>query len=690
MKIMKNKLIALAVLLISATGLQAQIDRSQQPEPGPAPEINLGKPETFSLNNGLKVLVVENHKLPRVSMTLTMDNPPHSEGAKVGVAGLMGSMLGEGTKDIPKDKFNEEIDYLGANVNFFSSGAAASSLSKYFPRVLELMSKGVLNPNFTEEEFQIEKKRALEALKSSEKNVAANARKISQALSYGKDHPYGEFSTPETIENLTLQDVKDYYQKYFGPQNAYLVVVGDVKPAEVKNLVEKNFKAWQKKNLVAQPMPKVNNVAETQVNFVDFPNAVQSEVQVTNTLELKKGDPDYFPVLIANQILGGGAEARLFLNLREDKGYTYGAYSNTGDDKYIARFVASASVRNAVTDSAVVAFLDELHKIRNEKVSQEELKNAKAKYTGDFVLALERPSTIAQYALNIETDKLPEDFYQNYLKKVNDVTVEDIQRVAKKYFLADNARIVVVGKGSEVVPGLENLTYNGKEIPVKYFDKEVNPIAKPDYNKKLDPGVTVDKVLKDYIEAIGGRANVDKVNSVYMTAQAEVQGQKMDLNTKVTSAGKSMNEISIAGNVMQKQIYNGKEGFVVARGQKIPFTEEQLAAAKAEAHPFPELLAENATLEGVEVVNGEDAYVVKVGADTKNYYSTKTGLKLQTVKTASQGGQTMVIPITYSDYKEVNGVKFPFKIMQSMGPVTLEFNVADVKINEGVADADFE
>lgn len=687
---MKNKILALAVLILSATGVQAQIDRSTPPEAGPAPEINLGKPETFTLNNGLKVLVVENHKLPRVSMTLTMDNPPHSEGNKAGVAGIMGSILGEGTKDIPKDKFNEEIDYLGANVNFFSSGASANSLSKYFPRILELVAQGSLNPNFTEEQFNTEKERALENLKASEKDVASNARRVAAALSYGKDHPYGEFATEETINNLSLGDVRNYYQNYYAPQNAYLVVVGDVKTNEVKKLVEKNFKNWKKKELPAANLPKVENVASTQVNFVDFPNAVQSEVQVTNTIQLKKGDPDYFPLLMANKILGGGGEARLFLNLREDKGYTYGAYSSTGDDKYVSRFVASASVRNAVTDSAVVAFLDELHRIRNEKVSQEELENAKAKYTGDFVLALERPSTIAQYALNIETDNLPENFYQTYLKKINAVTAEDIQRVAKKYYLADNARIVVVGKGSEVVKGLENLSYNGKEIPVKYFDKYANAIDKPNYNKQVDPNMTAEKVFNMYIQALGGQQAVDDINSVHMIAQAEMQGQKMDMQTKVTASGKSLTEVGMGGTVMQKQIFNGTDGFVVARGQKMPFTEEQVAAAKAEAHPFPELKAENATVEGIETVNGEEAYVVNMGENTQNFYSTDSGLKLQTVKTVQQGPQTMTVPITYSEYQEVNGVKFPFKISQTMGPMTLDFNVTDVKINEGVTDADFE
>jgi zinc protease len=656
---MKNKVIALAVLFLATTGLQAQqIDRSTQPKAGPAPEINLGKPETFTLKNGLKVLVVENHKLPRVSMTLTMDNPPYAQGEKTGVASIMGAMLGEGTKDIPKEKFNEEVDYLGANLNFFSRGASANTLSKYFPRVMELMAQGALNPNFNQEQFETEKERTLENLKSGEKDVASNARRISGALSYGKNHPYGEFTTKESIEGLSLQDVQQYYKNFYVPQNAYLVVIGDVKTADVKKLVEKNFSSWKKSKLPETKLPEVKNVAQTEVNFVDFPNAVQSEVQVTNTIQLRKGDRDYFPVLIANKILGGGGEARLFLNLREDKGYTYGAYSSTGDDKYAARFVASASVRNAVTDSAVVAFLDELHRIRNEKVSQEELANAKAKYTGDFVLALERPSTIAQYALNIETDKLPKDFYQTYLKKINAVTAEDIQRVAQKYYLADNARIIVVGKGSEVAEDLEKLSYNGKNIPVKYFDKNANPVDKPEFKKTLDPSMSVSEVFDNYIKAIGGEKAVNAVESVYMIAQAEIQGQKMDLETKVTSSGKSLNQVGMVGNIIQRQVFDGATGFIAAQGQKLPLTEEQVMAAKAEAHPFPELIAENATLEGVEDVDGAEAYVVKMDENTTNYYSKETGLKIKQVKIMKQGPQSMTIPIEYGDYREVDGVKF--------------------------------
>ncbi len=686
---MKNKITAFALLFLVTIGIQAQIDRTKQPVAGPAPAINLGEPETFALDNGLKVLVVENHKLPRVNMTFRLDNPPHPEGSKAGVSTILGDMFGSGTKTMSKNEFNEEIDYLGANINFFSSGASANTLSKYFPRVLELMAQGSLSPSFTQEEFEKSKDRTIENLKSDEKNVAANAQKLRAALAYGKSHPYGEMVTKETVASLTLADVKDYYNNYFSPKNGYLVIVGDVKTSEVKKLVKKHFGDWKKKELPSVTISEPANVEFAQVNFLDMPNAVQSEVAIVNTIKLKKSDKDYFPAIIANQILGGGGEGRLFLNLREDKGYTYGAYSSTRDDKYVSSFVASASVRNAVTDSAVVAFLDEIYRIRNEKVSADELSNAKSKYVGGFVRALEQPSTIARYALDIETDKLPKDFYKKYLQNINAVTAEDVQRVANKYFLIDNARIVIAGKGSEVMESLENLSYNGKKIPVKYFDREANEVSKPELNKSVDASVTAETVFNDYIKAIGGKEAVEAVKSVSLVAQAEIQGQKLDLETKTTASGKSSTIVAMGGNPVSKQIFNGETGFMVARGQKVDFTEEQIAAAKAEANPFPELTTKDAKVMGIEAVDGKDAYRVEMGGDTTNFYDVESGLKIKSVKTVSQGEQTMAVPTGYSNYKEVSGIKFPFTISQSFGPQSFEFNVSSIKVNEGVSEEDF-
>ncbi|MAM17607.1 MAG: peptidase M16 [Gramella sp.] len=551
------------------------------------------------------------------------------------------------------------------------------------------MADGILHPKFTQEEFDKSIARTEDFLKSSEKDVSYNARRVRSALAYGKNHPYGEFQTQETVKNLSLADVENYYKTWFSPANAYLVIVGDVDEDEVKDLVKEQFSSWKKSQVPAANVPAVSNVNQTEIDFIDMPNAVQSEIALVNTINLKKKDDDYFPILVANKILGGGGEARLFLNLREDKGYTYGAYSSTGNDKYAATFVASASVRNEVTDSSVVAFLDEIYKIRNEQVTASELARAKAKLTGDFVLSLEQPSTIANFAMEIETEDLDDDFYEEYLEKIDEVTAEDVQRVAKKYFLADNSRIVIAGKASDVLENLEKMTYNGKTIPVKFYNRFAEEVEKP-VAKKMDPSVSAETVFNKYIDAIGGREAVENVESVVMLASATIQGMALDLEMKRTKEGKLSQTISMNGNAMNQQVFNGESGYLMAQGQKMPYNEEQIEAAKGEANPFPELNVGDASVTGIEQVEGKDAYAVKLSDNTVNYYDTESGLKVKMVKTMSQGGQTMTIPTVYADYQEVKGVKFPFSMQQSMGPQSFEFKVSEIKVNEDVSEEDFK
>ena len=224
--------------------------------------------------------------------------------------------------------------------------------------------------------------------------------------------------------------------------------------------------------------------------------------------------PIIFPMLLANAILGGGGQARLFLNLREDKGYTYGSYSSFRIDKNTrSRIRAFASVRNAVTDSSVVELVKEIKKIQELPVSQEELDQAKAKYVGDFVLALERPSTIARYALSILTEGLPADFYTTYLQKINAVSIEDIQRVTQKYFHLNRARIFVTGKGSEVLENLEKTAPLGSPLSIRFFDKYGNDAERPNYDAALPEGVNAASVIANYFDAIGGREKAESIRS---------------------------------------------------------------------------------------------------------------------------------------------------------------------------------
>ena len=497
---MKKITLLLSSLLLTLT-MQAQ-DRPQ-PKPGPAPKINIGKPQSFELSNGLKVLVVENNKLPRVSYNLTIDNPPYAEGAKKGVSDMTSSIMGNGTKSISKEAFNEETDFLGASINFSSNGAFASGLSKYSKRILELMADGALNPLFTQEQFDKEKERFLEGLKSQEKSVPSIARRVEDALTYGKSHPNGEFVTEETINAITLEDVTANYSTYFKPGSAYLVVVGDVKFKDVKKSVTKLFSKWGKGTVPAQTIADPSDVASTQINFVDAPNAVQSEISINNIVKLKMTDADYFAVILANQILGGDFNSYLNMNLREANGWTYGARSSIRGSKYTTNFRASTQVRNTVTDSAVVEFMKEIKRIRTEKVTDDVLKNVKAGYIGNFVMQIEKPATVARYALQTRTQNLPANFYENYIQNINAVTSDDILRVAQKYFLENNLRIVIVGKATDVLTGLEAL-----KMPMTYYDKYANQVEKPIIKKDIPAGVTVKSVLDNYINAVGGQTNV--------------------------------------------------------------------------------------------------------------------------------------------------------------------------------------
>ena len=671
------------VSLFLTTIMQAQ-DRPQ-PKPGPAPVINIGKPQTFELKNGLKVMVVENHKLPRVSFNLSLDNAPYAEGAKKGVDDLTSSMLGNGTATMSKDKFNEEIDFLGANIGFSLGGASASGLSKYSDKILALMVDGALNSVFTQEELEKERAKLLEGLKSNEKSVEAVAGRVEDVLFYGKTHPSGEYLTEETINNVSLADVKNQYATYFVPANAYLVIIGDVKFKDVKKAVTKAFDGWKKAAAPAVVYSDPVDVQYSQINFVDMPNAVQSEISLVNVSKLKMTDPDYFAVLLANQVLGGDFNSYLNMNLREAHGWTYGARSSVRGNKYVGKFKANTQVRNAVTDSAVVEFFKEIKKIRTEKVDADMLKNVKAGYVGNFVMAMEKPGTIARYALLTQTQNLPADFFESYVKNINAVTIDDVLRVSQKYFLDKNIRVMVTGKASEVLAGLESL-----KMPIFFFDKFGNPVERPVTTKEVPAGVTTKTVYDNYIKAIGGDKAVKAVKSVMMIGSTTIPQAPAPLTytSKNDNKDRMMVDISMGAQSMSKQVIGDKSAYMTQQGQRMDVPAEGFAEMKAGAKLFPELDATTGKVTAIESIDGADAYAVERGK-TVSYYNVKSGLKVSEVTTQEQGGQKMVITTSYKDYKDVKGVMFPFNIILNVG-IDLDIKLSEVKVNEGVTDADFK
>jgi len=680
-------------IFLTFTSINAQIDRSKQPDPGPAPAIQLDDPIEFQLKNGLTALLAENHKLPRVSISLSLDHPLKTEGKKKGATTLLTTMMGKGSTSISKNDFEEEIDFMGAHFHYNEDGAHTSALSRYYSRVLELLADATLNPNFLKEEFQKEKDKVLTGIETAEKDVKTAARRVENLISYGSKHPYGEYIAKETVENLKLKDIEETYDYIYNPKNAYLIIVGDFDSKEVKRQIKKDFGRWKARTQKKIPFPEPKNTPETRIAFVEMSNAVQSEIAVLNTFSLNKKSPDYFAALLANQILGGGAEARLFLNLREDKGFTYGAYSQLRDShKTKGRFRAGTSVRNAVTDSAVVEMISEVAKIRTEPITDEELELVKAKYAGNFVISLEDPETIANFALNIKTQNLPKDFYKNYLKNINQVTQEEVSKAAKKYFLSDQAQIVVTGKGSEILDKLEQISFNGAPLKVSYFDKYGTKTERPDYSKLTPEGVTVSTVINNYLSAIGGQEKLNKIKSIQENAQGSMQGLTLEIESKKTNQKQFRMDMKMMGNLMQKQVVNKSYAYMEMQGQKIDMEGDQLEEMISSSAIFPELdlTLSKLVLVGLTDLEGVPAYEVKFSDNQTHFYDAETHLKIQTTQTIEIQGNSQTSTIKYSDYKAVEGILFPHKTTFNMGPQEIDFISQNIILNPELEDSLFE
>ncbi|MAV42661.1 MAG: insulinase family protein, partial [Flavobacteriaceae bacterium TMED238] len=435
------------------------------------------------------------------------------------------------------------------------------------------------------------------------------------------------------------------------------------------------------------------NVGLTEVNFIDLPSATQSSIGVTNNVELKMNDEDYFTALITNNILGGGGEGYLFKNLREDKGYTYGAYSSLGSSRYgVARFSAGAKVRNMVTDSAVTEIVNEIVRIRTELVDAELLKNAKAKYVGNFIMRLERPQTIANYALNIKLNDLPEDFYETYLEKINAVTAEDVKRVANKYFKIANTRIIVVGKGSDVVENLEKVGF-----PINYFDKYANAVAKPVFNKAIPEGMTALDVVDNYIKAIGGKDMLLNVNTLVsnmdvtlpgapfkpMAIKKQMMPNKISFEMKANMGGQTMS--------LMKRNFSGEKGYMEQQGQKMQMSEEEIIEAKNVEGIFDELYynEDQTELLSINSIDGEDVYKVKVVKNEKTsyrYYAVESGY-LMSIEEEDENKN--ISSTKYGDYRSVNGIMMPYFMQVNAGGQNLEFNTTEVLVNSELKDSDF-
>ncbi|RDC65205.1 M16 family metallopeptidase [Adhaeribacter pallidiroseus] len=683
---MKRIFYSLLLTLCYPLALLAQ--NQTPPPPGPAPDIQVGQAASFQLKNGLKVFVVENHKLPVVSMSLVLDNDPIKQGDKNGYVDIAGTMLRTGTKTRSKEKLDEEIDYIGANLEPSANGFSASGLKKHVGKLMELAADVVLNPNFKQEELDKIKKQTVSNLANSQADPNFVQSVVRSTLLYGKDHPFGEVPTEQSVNNITLADIQGYYATYYKPNVGYLAIVGDISVKEAKSLTKKYFTNWKKgdvkRNEVAKPAP----ITGTRVAIVDRPAAVQSVLAIANVADLKPGTDDAITGRVLNTMLGGSF-SRLTQNLREKHGYTYGAYSDLSASKYIGEFTASTNVRNAVTDSAVQEILFELNRLRTEKATAAEVQKIKNIVTGEFARSLEDPNTVALFAINTARYNLPKEYYRDYLKKVAAVTPEAIQQVAQKYVNPDQAVILVVGNADQIEDRLKRFDKDGT---LEYYSPTGDKAERT--TLALPAGASADKVLDSYIQAVGGRANLEKVKDLIVRSTITSTGANLTYTQYFKGPDKMVQSIKVGDLEIQKTIINGNKGKVISQNGTRVMDPQEVQEQKIQ-YGLNSFLRYNTlgvkkNLSTLERIEGRRAYRLELtlptGQQLYQYYDLETGLKIrEVVITATElGNATQVTEV--KDYREVSGVKVPYLTQLRAGNQLISTNVQSVEVNKNLKD----
>ena len=679
----KNIYSLIAVVVAFSLTAQTTIDRSTAPSPGPARVPTIASYESFELKNGLKVFVVEDHKLPRISMSLILDRDPIVEGEKAGYVAIAGDLLGSGTTTRTKAQLDEEVDFMGARFSTSASSMNVGGLSKYTDDLVEIMSDVLLNPSFETEEFEKLKSQMTSGLKANADDPDAIAGNLRGATLYGLEHPYGEVMTESTVEAVTLEDCKNYFSSYFRPNIAYMVVIGDITVKDAKKKLSKALKGWKASDVPAHDYEKTSVPSAGRIVMVDKPSAVQSVVWLGNVIDLPQGHPDIEPLRIANQILGGGMSGRLFTNLREDKAFTYGAYSSFGIDELNSTFGASAKVRNEVTDSAIVEFLMEIGRMRTESVTEEDLIAAKASLSGAFGRSLESTSSAANFALNIARYGLPSDYYNNYLARLEAVTAEDVMRVSNQYMKTDNLTISVVGKAQDVAAGLAAFG------EVEYYDAEGMPTDAPTF-LFMPEGITLETVFAKFYEAMGGVEVLSSLKAMDMKAHLEIPGMpgQLKMRTAKITPNKFMMEQSMQGMTVMKMTYvdgvgkqSGMQGEKELEGEELEDLKKQASFVVDELAWMQDL--ESFTFDGQTLMDGKAVYQVSEGEKTR-YFEVETGLFYKSTETTETPEGDMAVSMTVEEWGEYNGIKMPKVSKQSAGQQTFTIIVDSVEFGDDV------
>ncbi|ROL57017.1 insulinase family protein [Bacteroidetes/Chlorobi group bacterium Naka2016] len=679
----------LLIYLANFMNAEEKIDVTKKPEPLAEKEFSFPKYIETKLSTGMKVFIVEDHEQPTFGFRILIPGGSAYDGEKPGLAELVAEMLTKGAGKMSAFDIASKLDGVGAELNisanpdhFIISGFC---LVKHIPVLLDVLSQVITNPTFPKDEFEKLKTRVISGIKSEKSRPMTVATNLSKKVIYGEKHPYGMKKTEESIQAITLDDVKNFYTKFFKPDHATLVITGDVKEKEILPYFEKAFAKWQRGKLALLSLPPIKP-EPLGVYFIERPASVQSSIVLAvPTVEIT--NPDYEALDLAASIMGSGFAGRLFRTLRETYSYTYTPFGYQTSSKFANRFACGAEVRNQVTDSAIDVIKEQLYLLATEPPSEEELNRIKKVKVGSYLMSFENSDFIASLIQNAHFYGKPMSYLKDYPKIINSITPYDIQKVAKKYMHPDKAYIVVVGN-----PDVKNkLEKFGK---IFLYDLDLKPISGE--KGKVEPiELKPEEIIKNYIQARGGMSLANDVKTIVIESNATLSFQGQTLNGKIIDKIKSplMRHQFVDFGMFQSEVWLNKDkSWAKVQGnlEEVKDREHSKNVLDVAIMKDFNFLLENfkAKVLGKQGDNILVKLKAESGFEATVYFDAKTYLinQIESTEDTPQGP----IPVTteYSKWEKVGNFLFPSKVKNTNPMFTVELE-QNIKLNEEIGEEEF-
>ncbi|MES2766302.1 MAG: pitrilysin family protein [Bacteroidota bacterium] len=671
---MKKFRIILSLFLMSAVVMSAQTDITKRPDPVPGKKFIFPKYSEVKLKNGLKVFVIEDHEQPTITMRLQVNSGETSD-RKLGTADLTANLLTKGGDRRNALQIAEALDGVGASLGASAIGdlttVTASSLKKHMPLLLDIFSDVVITPSFPDEEREKIMPQIIGGIKTGKTNAVELAQSMARKALYGENHPYALKKTEESVNSITIDDIRDFHKNFYRPNNATLAIVGDVTAKEIVPLLEKALSNWKPASIppVAIGKPKA---MPRGVYFIRRPGAVQSAVMVTAPA-VPYNSEDYETLSLLSSYFGSGFGGRLFRTLRETHSYTYTPFGFMSRAKLMNRFVAGAEVRNAVTDSAINVILKEFAEVNTNPPPAKDLSLIKSSDIGEYLLSFEQPEFLATLLQSADFNGISLEKMKGYPQRLAAMNSEDMRMISRKYISPEQLYVIVVGNPDV----MESVKQFG---PIYEYNLDLQPMDKVSMEKV---NMSAPEIFDRYAEAVGGKSKINSINSLItnsnVTFSMSGQSKSGTAIVKQTSGGKMMRELNVPMVIQQNMWVSDGKAWMSQQGSPVMAQEgDDLRKAIFEGTLLAEVRALELghTAEPIGKKNGEIwVKVLSPSQEEQSYVFDEKSFLLKRIESLQDMGQgPMPMIQKFEDYMDVNGIRLPktMKTETSMFTVTFD------------------